>query len=170
MTTMSAPRALSAIRPGRMRGLAAFVDTCSWTERPGDYGPDTWLLTLLDERVRWLEAERHGHTHGTIIRATDSAPELPAIGELPAEWIAPIVEDVKTRYPGWELAGGRGKSMRERLDEHFRRLQATKGLELADRLRHDHEQARRREQAEGEAERRAIDNVRALYGLDHHQR
>jgi len=74
---------------------------------PADFGGEnTWLLVLLDERVRWLEAERLGHSHHAVIRdGPGHAPELPTVGELPEEWVMPVVEDVGARYPG--LAFGR---------------------------------------------------------------
>jgi hypothetical protein len=155
---------LSATRPDRAHGLAAFVDTCSWVERPADYGGDTWLLALLDERVRWLEAERHGHTQGTVISGAGPGAELPAVGELPAEWIVPIVEDVKARYAGWELAGDDHQRAHDRLDAHFGRRQEAEQLEVPDRQTRDADEARRRADVDREAHEQAVEQTRELYG------
>jgi hypothetical protein len=99
-TTAASAPSLGESRPDRTCGLSAFVETCSWADRPGDFGGDRWLLVLLDERVRWLDAERHGHSRLAVIRDRPGAPELPLVGELPAEWIVPIVDDVEARYTG----------------------------------------------------------------------
>src|SRR5207342_3246939 len=115
--------------------------TCSWVDRPGDFGGDSWLLVLVDERVRWLEAERLGHSRFTVIRDSPGAPELPLVGEVPDSWIAPIVDDVEARYPGWRLAGDERQPIHDRLDAHFGARQETKRLEVAAREARDVDEA-----------------------------
>jgi hypothetical protein len=157
---------LSKTRPDRTRGLSAFTEACSWVDRPADFGGDQWLLTLLDERCRWLQAERHGHSHLAVIRDSPGAPELPRVGELPAEWIVPIVEDVQARYPGWRLAGDEHQPIHDRLDAHFARRQEARQLEVAAREARDRDDAARRRDAEAEADRQAAEQTRELYGLE----
>jgi hypothetical protein len=159
----SAPK-LSETRPDRERGLSAFVDGCSWLDRPADFAPDTWLVVLIDERTRWLEAERHGHSRGTVLR--DSPLDLPTVGELPAEWIVPVVEDVKARDPRWDLAGDDDQRAHDRLDAHFRRRQAARAAEVADRQAREADEARRRADVDRETHERAVEQTRAFYGLD----
>jgi hypothetical protein len=166
MSTATDSPPLSATRPHRTTGLSALIDTCSWVDRPHDFAPDTWLAVLLDERVRWLEAERRGHSYHAVIRDRPGAPELPLVGELPAEWIVPIVEDVQARYPGWDLAGDDHQPAHDRLDAHFGARQAARAAEVAAREARDADETRWREEAEQETDRLAVERDRALYGLE----
>jgi hypothetical protein len=166
MTTAADIAPLSATRPDRTGGLAAFTDACSWVDRAASFGGDRWLLVLLDERCRWLEAERLGHSHHVVLRDHAGAPELPSVGELPAEWVTPLLEDVRARYPGWRLAGGDDEPVHDRLDAHFAARQDARRLEVAARQSDEAEQARRREDVDRETDRRAVEQARDLYGLD----
>jgi hypothetical protein len=166
MTTAADIAPLSATRPDRTGGLSAFTDACSWVDRPAGFGGDAWLLVLLDERCRWLEAERLGHTRGAVLRDHAAAAELPSVGELPAEWIVPLVEDVRARDPGWRLAGGDDEPVHDRLDAHFAARQEARQLEVAARQTDEAEQARRRADVDRETDRRAVEQARDLYGLD----
>jgi hypothetical protein len=155
---------LSEIRPDRTRGLDAFIDSCSWTAWPADFAPDMWLLVLIDERPRWLEAERLGYGSEIEWRDNSHAPALPAVGELPPDWLPPLLEDVQVRYPGWRLTGDEHQPASDRLDAHFARLQEAKQLEVAARHAQEAEDARRRAEVDREARERAIDADRALWG------
>jgi hypothetical protein len=154
---------LSETRPDRTGGLAAFVETCSWADVRGSFAPDCWLLALVDERCRWLETERRGHSRGAVLR---NGGELPRVGELPADWIEPLIEDVQARYGGWRLAGDDDTPLIDRLDQHYGARQETKQREVAARRAHDDAEARRREDGAAEADRLVRANERALYGLD----
>jgi hypothetical protein len=160
-TTTTAP--LSATRPDRTAGLAAFVDGCSWVDRPSDFAPDCWLAVLLDERVRWLEAEQHGHSHGAVLR---DGPSLPAVGDLPEGWLLPVIEDIEARYAGWRLAGDQDTPLIDRLDAHYAARQAVKRQEVDGREAHDADEERKRREAGAEADRVVAERDRALYGID----
>jgi hypothetical protein len=168
MSTATDSPPLSATRPHRTTGLSALLDTCSWVDRPHDFAPDTWLAVLLDERCRWLEADRAGHGHGVqrAYRDERHAPELPTVGELPADWLPPLIEDVQARYPRWRLHGGEAALLIERLDAHFRRRQAARTAEVAAREARDADETRWREEAEQDTDRLAVERDRALYGIE----